>query len=484
VAQIGVSRRPVRCRSQQTVKAVADRRTMMRLSVSLMALGTCYLAAVWTLPAQDAPATTEPGVTVLTTFPGDTGPGPKDAPDNSGAVGPNHVVDFTNANVVIHDKKTGEVIRRMTQTEFWKNTKPAFDLPKLNDPRLLYDPLSKRWFAVIAELTKLSVGYLAVSESSDPTKGWKAIKLPMEPTDPGMKLGVDKNGLYIAFYVLTGDTHTMMSVHAIPIADAIAADGPSLAHVRTFSRLEIECFPATDLNPNKAPDAPAILLHHEFGNSFSKMFMYKITWAGNTASISKMQTIPLSKTYIIPNASGKNHGVQPSPGEKLRADEGRRTLCVYQHGDSLFTCNEAKRTIDSRCGVFWCEIRAKDGALLQEGLVDDPSCDYLVPSLAVDAAGNIGLGCTRTSDKEYPSVYVMMHAAKDPPNLMRPAVLAAKGTTVFSSSGKNKYGLAWGNYNSTCVDPSDPTVLWTYQEYATSSTPSQWTTCWVAFKRK
>ena len=95
---------------------------------------------------------------------------------------------------MIHDKKSGKVIRRMTQTEFWKNTKPAFDFPKLNDPHLLYDPLSKRWFAVTAELTRLSVGYLAVSESSDPTKGWKAIKLPMEPTNPGMKLGVDKNG--------------------------------------------------------------------------------------------------------------------------------------------------------------------------------------------------------------------------------------------------------------------------------------------------
>jgi hypothetical protein len=395
------------------------------------------------------------------------------------------VVDFTNAHVVIHDKKTGKVVRRMTQTEFWKATKPAFNLPKLNDPRLLYDPLSQRWFAVIAELRHLSVGYLAVSQSSDPTRGWKAIQLPMKPTDPGMKLGVDKNGLYIAFYVLTGDTHTMMSVHAIPIADAIASDGPSLVHLQTFSKLEIECFPATDLNPNKAADAPAILLHHEFGNNFSKMFMYKITWAGNTASISKMQTIPLSRTYIIPNAAAfKNNAAQPSPGEKLRADEGRRTLCVYQHKGSLFTCNEAKRTIDSRCGVFWCEIRARDGALLQEGFVDDPNCDYLVPSLAVDGAGNLGLGCTRTSVKEYPSVYIMMHAANDPPSTMRPAVLAAKGTTVFTSNAKSKFGLAWGNYNSTCVDPSDPTVLWTYQEYGTSSAPSQWTTCWVAFKRK
>jgi hypothetical protein len=431
------------------------------------------------------PATAGSGITILSTFPGDRGPGPKDAPDTTGAVGPDHVVDFTNANVVVHDKKTGKVVKRMTQTEFWKSAKPAFDFPKLNDPRLLYDPLSGRWFGVIAPLVKNSVGYLAVSETADPTKGWRAVELPMKPTDPGMKLGVDKNGLYIAYYVMTGNIHTMMSVHAIPIADAIAPEGPSLAHLQTFSNLEIECFPATDLDPKKPADAPMILLNHEFGNTFSKMHLYTITWKGNTAGISKLQTIPLGKTYVIPNGSSlKNQAVQPAPGGRLRADEGRRTLCVYQHRGSLFTCNEAKRALDSRCGIFWCEVRASDGALLQEGFLDDPDGDYLVPTLAVDANGNVGLGCTRTSATEFPSVYVTGRAPRDPKNTMRPPVLAAKGTTVFASSRQNRFGIPWGNYSATCLDPSDLTIIWTTQEYATSEVVDQFTTCWVAFKLK
>jgi hypothetical protein len=65
---------------------------------------------------------------------------------------------------------------------------------------------------------------------------------------------------------------------------------------------------------------------------------------------------------------------------------------------------------------------------------------------------------------------------------MRPPVLAAKGTTVFSSNLPSKFGLAWGNYNTTCIDPTDPTVFWTHQEYATSKVPSQYTTAWVSFK--
>lgn len=431
-----------------------------------------------------APANPEQ-VTVVATFPGASGPGPKDCPDNTGAVGPHHAVDFTNARVVIHAKETGKVVQERTQTDFWKAVKPGFDLPVANDPRLLYDPLSQRWFGAVAGAGHADVGYLAVSETSDPTKGWRGVKLPMEPTDPGIKLGVDRNGLYVAYYVLTGNIHTMMTVYAIPKEDAIAPEGPNLAHMQALPNLEIECFPATDLDPDKAPNAPEFLLNREFGNSFSKLQLYRITWSGKSAHISPMQSIPLSTTYMSPNGSSRqNQGTQPAPGGKLRADEGRRTQCVFAHGGSLFACNEAKRTLASRPGIFWCEVRASDGALLQEGFIDSPDCDYLAPSLAVDAHGNVGIGCTRTSEKEFPSAVVMMRAAGDPKNTMRPPVLAVPGTSIFTGSRQNASGIAWGNYNATCLDPVDPTKLWTTQEYSTSGIAGKWATCWVAFKIK
>src|SRR5262249_23019830 len=155
----------------------------------------------------------------------------------------------------------------------------------------------------------------------------------------------------------------------------------------------------TDLDPNKAPDAPAILLNREFGNSFEKLYMYKITWSGKKASISKVQTIPLSKKYVSPNASShKMAAAQPPTGGRLRGDEARRTTFVYALGGSVVTCNGAKRSLESRCGIFWCEVRLSDGVVLQEGLVDDAKCDYVIPTLAVDARGNIGVGCTRSSE--------------------------------------------------------------------------------------
>jgi hypothetical protein len=152
---------------------------------------------------------------------------------------------------------------------------------------------------------------------------------------------------------------------------------------------------------------------------------------------------------------------------------------VYTFGGTVFSCNEAKRDLKSRCGIFWCEVSKSQGVVLQEGLIDSPDCDYLAPSLAVDSNGSVGIGCTRTSASEFPSACVMGRRATDPMNTMGEPVLAFKGTTVFSVSKPG--AIPWGNYSS-CIDPVDKTLFWTYQEYAGSSVPNQFSTCWVAFK--
>jgi streptogramin lyase len=127
-------------------------------------------------------------------------------------------------------------------------------------------------------------------------------------------------------------------------------------------------------------------------------------------------------------------------------------------------------------------VRIRDGALLQEGFVDDPNCDYLYPSMAVDSNGNIGIGCTRTSEKEFPSVCIMMHAVGDPAGTIRTPVLAVKGTTYFRYAGVT--AMNFSNYSTTCIDPSAPDLLWTYQGYANSTIDRQWCTAWAAFRMK
>jgi hypothetical protein len=87
-----------------------------------------------------------------------------------------------------------------------------------------------------------------------------------------------------------------------------------------------------------------------------------------------------------------------------------------------------------------------------------------------------------SSATENPSVYIMTHMAGDLAGTMRTPVLAIPGTTYYRDSGAGPYGIPWGNYSTTCIDPSDPHTFWTLQEYANSTTDMQWTTGWVAFQ--
>ncbi|MFO0976761.1 MAG: hypothetical protein U0996_10210 [Planctomycetaceae bacterium] len=423
-------------------------------------------------------------VSVLTTFPADRGPGYKMVPDTQGAVGPNHIVDFDGLNFVVHDKETGNVLVKKSQREFWASVEPANRLiaPNPWDPRFLYDATSGRWIGVIAS-DGHGLGFLAVSTSSDPTEPWKGVILPMEKQDLGFKLGVDKNGLYATYASAEQgrDTHTLHDCIAIPKEDLLAPGGPDLANLATFTRLEHDSFPATDLNPEKAPGDPLVILNKEFGDDCGQLYMYKITWQGKTASISDKQVIPLNRKYRSPNTTVEAATApQPSPGITIRAP--RRTIAVAQFGDSVYQCNNAKLDDTSPWGIFWCEVRVSDGELLQEGLVTDPNCDYLIPSLAVNKDGALGIGCTRTSATEFPSVYVTMRSSDDPLGTMRKPVLAVPGTTYFRVTNPHRFGAQFGNYSSTCIDPTNPGVFWTCQEYADSTKPDQWCTAWASFK--
>ncbi len=121
-------------------------------------------------------------VIVVNHFPANRGPGyRKPCPDAAGAVGPRHTAVLDDRAFVVHDKVTGKVLRNETQHEFWLKVLPAktFSL-NANDPRLLYDPITQRWFAWVQGLDPQN-GYLAVSATSDPTGTWRGVKMPIPP---------------------------------------------------------------------------------------------------------------------------------------------------------------------------------------------------------------------------------------------------------------------------------------------------------------
>ena len=372
-------------------------------------------------------------VTIVRTFPADKGPGyRKPAPDAAGAVGPHHAVILDDRAFVAVDKATGKVVKDLTQHDFWLGVQPVNTLDlQANDPRILYDPLSGRWIAWVQGVDPMN-GYLAVSTTSDPTGPWKGVKFPTPPHNYGAKAGLDKNGFYLTLHNGHNEhaqgPHLLRDPEGRPHRSERAGPVPPPGVPRPGDRI----LPGHGPGPRQGPRRPGGAPEQGVRERRRQAVHVQDHMVGNEGEHLRRSDHPPEQDLLdserLPGggpggparAGGKAEGGR-APAHRLRL-RARGQRVRLQRGEAH---------PQSRPGILWYEVRVSDGALLQEGLVDDPTCDYLNPSLAVDRDGNIGLGCTRTSEKEFPSVYVMMHAAGDPAGSMGAPVLAVPGTTYY-----------------------------------------------------
>jgi hypothetical protein len=118
------------------------------------------------------------------------------------------------------------------------------------DPRIIYDHASGRWFASALDrldfyLRTIIVG---VSNSSNPTAGWKAYKIDPDPSNHYFAdfptLGVDGGGIYInaSMHDIPNDGFTpnpssAVTIISIPKADLTAAT-PTVANATVFPNID------------------------------------------------------------------------------------------------------------------------------------------------------------------------------------------------------------------------------------------------------
>ena len=476
------------------------------------------LAVVLTIPAPLAAQTTP--ITVVHAFPGMNGPNPADAgsasADMMGGVSRDFLVGFINGGLSVRSKQDGhEVQPPQTQMQFWS---AAFRnaggevAGKPYDPRIAFDPMTSRWFAVadtnINGITNRVL--IAVSQDADPTHTWKAVEYRMPTPIDNVKLGIDRFGLYtVGATGSPGPEAVPVTIAAIPKEDLLwkSSGIPSLARLnllrvegavprmsdRKYNGTE-GMLPAYDLNPKKKLGDPVYFVNRFRTEVDGETIIQlrRLTWtAPGKATLSEPTNFGLGVHYTVQPTT---LGIQPplpagllSPG--IRAGEARIVNAVV-HSGSLWTIAGAE--VNNRTGAFWVQIDLRSMKLVQHGTLADPNGDILFPSLNVDANGNLGIGMSRTSIEEHPSIYVTGRLASDPPNTLRPLVRAVQGHYVHlrkeSDLTKPGQNLAWSDYSTVVMDPSDPTLFWTYQEATTNETMpkeengDKFGTHWVAWR--
>ena len=375
----------------------------------------CLLAAPVSIAAAQ--------VAVVKTFPGTNGPTRPPiagySSDMMGCVSPKYLVGFINPGFSVWLKADGRQIQPdRSLGEFWtaafKNagtTMPAHPY----DPRILFDPLSRRWFATCDALTDEPGNrggtrhmFLAVSADDDPTRDWKAVDVEakVERDVDNLKLGLDRNGVYLTGLVWT-DEKTIPMV-AIPKADLLwkRNAAPSLAHANHFaavkaapdptrgthgSRGDEGMIPAFDLDPDKKPGDPMIFINRFQADwdGETAMQIRKVTWTSpTTATMSGPMTVGLGATLTEPTTQAMQ---PPLPQKELvsppiRPGGGRLVNAVVSHG-SVWAI--AATEVGHHTGAFWVEIDLKTMKVVQRGNVSDPVADIVFASKSQWIRGNL-----------------------------------------------------------------------------------------------
>jgi hypothetical protein len=117
-------------------------------------------------------------------------------------------------------------------------------------------------------------------------------------------------------------------------------------------------------------------------------------------------------------------------------------------------------------GIRWYEVRFPKGggapSIYQQGTY--APADGLwrwMGSIAMDRAGDIGLGYSASGPTNYPSVRYTGRAAAD-----APGQLTQTEQVAYTGSGpQTQVEGRWGDYSDLSVDPADDCTFWYSQEY-------------------
>ena len=399
-------------------------------------------------------------------------------PDAEGAIGPHHLMEALNSQVVIQDR-SGNVLSAITNWTFWS----SLGVTESFDAHVLYDPYAQRWIFSSAAGEKSSNGavLIGVSQTSDPTAGWNIYRINLGSSVNWVDyptLGFNKNWIVVQANIFTvaGNNFVNSMIWAFDKAD-LYAGGAGKYTVLTLANGFTQV-PATTMDPNLS----TMYLLEQSSSGSGKLRIDTITGPVGSEVLTSGVVYPIGPSAWQEFSPVINFAPQLGSSENIDTEDGRIQSCVYRNGSlwASHTVYLPATGTPTRTAAQWWQINMSASALgqvQQFGRIDDPTAAnfYAFPTLAVNQYGDVMLGYTHFGTGIYPSGAYSMRLASDPPNTMESEVLLKAGEASYFKdfgTGENR----WGDFTATVVDPVDDTSMWTIQEYAGQS--NMWGTWW------
>ena len=165
----------------------------------------------------------------------------------------------------------------------------------------------------------------------------------------------------------------------------------------------------------------------------------------------------------------------PQPGTDRRLDaQGDKMMArlVYRRigNRESIVATHSVNTSAGGGGVRWYEFRVgatRAVRLHQQGTFAPDSFFRWLPSAAIDAMGNIGIGYSFGGSPNFAGQRFAARLSSDPPG-----VLGLHETTLVDGEAAQTNTLRWEDYTQTAVDPSDDCTIWYVGDYMKAAAPS------------
>jgi hypothetical protein len=422
-------------------------------------------------------------------------------PDTNAAVGDTQVVQWVNLCYAVFDKSTGAtILGPIAGNAFWHGFGGPCETFNDGDPIIQWDKSNHRWLAAQNVFSPPYMTCIAVSQTADATGSYYRYAFPQ----PGFP-DYPKWGLTRSVYYQTQNTFPDVGPPFFGV-NVCAYDGKSM--LKGSSKATQVCIfddsngtyfddsmmPADD-DSDQGPTNSEVLLG-AIDNFFpGDTHVYEYVFDANFGNPAKSSlagvngSMPISvPAFNLAFCAGQYRITDcvKQPGTIYQLDTlGDRLMYRLAHFNERGTQHFlVAHSVNNTTAVAtrWYEFRSqglgnvKKLSLYQWGQTPDDGEYRWMGSVAMDQAGNIAIGYSRSSAAagDYPSIYYAGQTAGDPLGTTETEALIKQGLGSQTDTQDR-----WGDYSSMALDGADSCTFWYTQEYYPVTASFRWDT-WLA----
>jgi hypothetical protein len=417
-------------------------------------------------------------------------------PDTTGAIGPEHYVEFVNEEVAAYQRANLAIVGKPVALSTFTGGVAACD------PQIKYDPQSSRWFYAAIRCdgtTTQNALYLGFSKTSDPTDfstavghGWCGYSYGTgEVLEDYPKLGLDTLHIIIGSNSFNARTEAFLTAHILSLpkpGSGTIETCPAAPKLTTFGsplRTSVENHIATTPEPatvaDESPSGFVVAADAVSGNG-SHLMIWQVAGTAEKPELTALGAPAATAFQSPPNVP------QPGSSDELDSFDSRLTQAVAAADPSAGGAEAVwtQHTIAGGAGsvVRWYELLPGKLEVRQAGTISDTSRFVFNGAIAPTRSGGAVINYNTASSTALVQIMAQSRVGSDPAGTMTTPIALASSAAIDSdfscpSVQPRSTACRWGDYAGASVDPTNTNVVWGSNQVngpAGTEHPAQWAT--------